>query len=83
VVTTSGIATGVAADTEKVHKMKSSVGRTPLCVASGINATNIYDYLPHVDCFIVATGVSDSFHELSVPKMRALVEILANSKRTS
>lgn len=57
VVTTSGPGTGLAADPEKIRKMKSAIGNFPLAIASGITHDNIGDYLGNSDCYIVSTGL--------------------------
>ncbi len=74
VVCTSGIGTGYAAD---IDKIKSMAGIAPLAIASGITPENITDYLPYVDNFLVATGISDSFTELNPDKLSKLI---ANKK---
>lgn len=74
VVTTSGPGTGHAADIEKIRRMKLALGETPLAIASGITPENVGDYLPVADCFLVATGISQSFTELDPARVRALVE---------
>lgn len=74
VVTTSGPGTGHAADLEKIRRMKLALGNTPLAIASGITPENVGDYLPHADCFLVATGISRDFTELDPLRVRALVE---------
>jgi len=79
VVTTSGIATGVPADIEKVKKIKMAIGKVPLALASGVSSENVHLYSKFVDCFIVPTSVSDSFHELSEVKMQELVSKLATT----
>lgn len=70
VVTTSGDATGLAAPLQKITLMKEALGETPLAVASGITVENVEGYLPYVDYFLVATGISRSFHELD-PELTA------------
>jgi uncharacterized protein len=74
VITTSGKGTGVAAEVSKVQRMKSVMMKHPLAVASGITPENVSEYMPHVDCFLVATGVSDSHTELNPLRVRALAE---------
>ena len=74
VVTTSGPGTGHAADVEKIARMKRALGDTPLAIASGITPDNVAAYLPHADCFLVATGIRRSFTELDPARVRALVE---------
>lgn len=73
VVTTSGPGTGEAAPVEKIAQMKSALGKAPLAIASGITPENIADYLPHADCFLVATGISRSWNEFDPRRVEALV----------
>jgi hypothetical protein len=59
--------------------MKAALGRSPLAVASGITPDNVCEYLPHADCFLVATGISQSFHDLDPRRVARLVaEVRAN-----
>jgi predicted TIM-barrel enzyme len=76
VITTSGVGTGKAADVGKIRKMKEAIGDHPLAIASGITPENVQEYMPHADCFLVATGVSDSHTELNRGRVRALVKAL-------
>lgn len=76
VVTTSGDGTGIAADVDKIRIMKEAVGDHPLAIASGITPENISDYLPYADCFLVATGVSDSHTELNPRRVRMLADAI-------
>jgi hypothetical protein len=76
VVTTSGDATGEAARIEKIAMMKRAIGSFPLAIASGISPENVGDYLPHVDCFLVATGISRDFHELDPGRTRTLANLV-------
>lgn len=73
VVTTSGSGTGVAATLDKIQRMKAALDSFPLAIASGITPENIGEYLPHADCFLVATGISRSFHELDPKRVARLV----------
>ena len=73
VVTTSGAGTGQAASLEKIAAMKAALGDLPLAIASGITPENVRDYLPISDCYLVATGIGDSFEELNPSKVAALV----------
>ncbi len=75
-MTTSGPGTGEAADIDKIRTMKSALGDHPLAIASGITPENVHEYLPYTDCFLVATGVSDSHTELNRAKVRALARKL-------
>ncbi len=77
VVTTSGEGTGIAADINKIRLMKQAIGEYPLAIASGITPENISQYLPYVDCFLVATGISDSQSEINPVRLRKLVRAIA------
>ncbi|MEI8339468.1 MAG: adenine phosphoribosyltransferase [bacterium] len=76
VVTTSGEATGIAPSIEKIIAMKNAIGSHPLANASGINLANVEPYLPYVDCFLIATGISRSFTELSLPHVDAMHQMI-------
>jgi hypothetical protein len=76
VITTSGVGTGKAADVTKIRTMKEAIGDYPLAIASGITPENVNQYMPHADCFLVATGVSDSHTELNPIRVRALSKAL-------
>eukprot|EP01063_Lacrimia_lanifica_P006271 TRINITY_DN1378_c0_g1_i1.p1 TRINITY_DN1378_c0_g1~~TRINITY_DN1378_c0_g1_i1.p1 ORF type:complete len:577 (+),score=194.08 TRINITY_DN1378_c0_g1_i1:88-1818(+) len=74
VVMTSGVATGAAADLAKMAVMRRGVGPfKPLGLASGVTPENVAAYLPYVDLILVATGVSDGFHELDARKLGTLM----------
>jgi len=74
VVTTSGNATGEAPTIDKIIEMKSVLEDFPLAVASGITPENISNYLPYVDFFLVAKGISKSFYELDPDKLDRLID---------
>ncbi len=74
VVTTSGPGTGRAADAHKLQRMKSVMGEATLALASGVTPENVTLYLPHVDCLMVATGISASFNELDPHQVDRLVQ---------
>lgn len=76
VVTTSGLATGASPPVTKIRQMREALGETPLAVASGVDASNVERYLPYVDVFLVATGISKNFHQLNIDKVRELAEII-------
>ena len=78
VVTTSGAATGESASVEKIRDMKQAIAPTPLAIASGITAANVPDYLPWVDYFLVATGISRDFYTLDSQKTKQLAQIIHN-----
>lgn len=79
VVTTSGPGTGESASVEKIARMKAALGTTPLAIASGITPENVSDYLPHADCFLVATGISKSWSEFDPAKVKALVRAVRSN----
>ena len=62
--TTSGDATGVAANMDKVIAMKEEISNYPLAIASGLDPLNVTNYIPYIEYGLVATGISKSFHEL-------------------
>ena len=73
VVTTSGPGTGHAASVDKLRAMKEALVGSPLAVASGVTPENVADFMPFVDVFLVATGISRSFTELDPELVSALV----------
>lgn len=72
--TTSGQATGKAADLKKIAEMKEAIGNYPLAVASGLDPDNISQYMNYLDYGLVATGISTNFHELSQEKLKLILE---------
>ena len=80
VITTSGEGTGIAADVAKIKTIKAAVGGTPLALASGVTAENVESYLPYVEYFLVATGISKSFDYLCPEKLSELQSIISGWK---
>ena len=76
--TTSGIGTGVAADLDKIIKMKEMIGDSPLAIASGITPENVNSYLPYIDYFLVATGISKDFYNFDENKLKDLNNKIKN-----
>ena len=74
VITTSGPGTGHAADPAKIAAIRAGAGDHPLALASGVTPENVDDYLPWVDAYLVATGISRDFEHLDPARTRALVE---------
>ena len=74
VVTTSGIATGNAAEISKIATFRSALPDTPIALASGITPENAADY-EMVDCFMVATGINiaDDFYNIDPAKLSSLI----------
>ena len=77
VVTTSGRATGEAASIQKIAQMRAECSNVAMALASGVTPTNAASYLPFVDCFMVATGVSPpgDFYNFDPLQLRALVHV--------
>ena len=57
VITTSGLGTGLAAEVDKVEAMRSTGVVHPIGLASGITPENVGTFLPHVDAYLVASGI--------------------------
>ena len=74
VVTTSGVATGEAANLDKIAAFRSALPNSPLALASGITAENVSKYLM-VDCFMVATGINftNDFYNIDPKKLHLLI----------
>jgi predicted TIM-barrel enzyme len=72
--TTSGQATGVAAEVEKIQKMKKELGDYPLAIASGLTPENIDTYNKMIEYGLVATGISKSFYEFDEKKLKAILK---------
>jgi hypothetical protein len=78
VVTTSGIATGHAADLGKIETFRKACGDTPIAIASGITPQNVHQYAELVDCLMVATGINiqDDFYNIDPARLNNLMENL-------
>ena len=76
VVTTSGIATGNAADISKITTFRAALPDTPIALASGITPDNAAEYAM-VDCFMVATGINitDDFYNIDPEKLGLLISV--------
>ena len=76
-VTTSGVATGEAADRAKVAAFRRGCGDAPLALASGVTPENAAVYAPDVDAMLVATGINRSgdFYEIDPEKLRRLLAV--------
>lgn len=77
VVTTSGVATGHAADLAKIRTFRAALGDAPLALASGITPGNAAQYCGLVDCFLVATGINfeNDFHNIDPRRLDALLAV--------
>lgn len=74
--TTSGAATGVAADMKDLSQLHEGIGNAPLAVASGVTPSNFEAHAAYVTHILVATGVSSSFYEFD----RLLLEDLIHRR---
>ena len=74
-VTTSGAATGKAADRAKIAAFRRGCGDTPLALASGVTPENAAGYAPDVDAMLVATGINrpGDFYEIDPARLRRLL----------
>ncbi len=77
VVTTSGTATGQAADMSKITGFRRGLGLAPLAIASGITPDNAAAYAADVDCFLVATGINHpgDFYTIDPARLSALLSL--------
>ena len=71
VITTSGKSTGSAPPVDKMRNFKEAADGHPLAVASGMDKFNVEKFMPYVDCFLVATGISKNFTALDPRKTEA------------
>jgi predicted TIM-barrel enzyme len=77
VVTTSGVATGQAADLTKIADFRRGLGAAPLAIASGVTPDNAALYAADVDCFLVATGINrpGDFYTIDPARLAALLHL--------
>ncbi len=82
VVTTSGRATGSAADPARVAALAWKVS-PPAAVglASGVTPENVGDYLPHAHAFLVASGIESAWGVLDPARVRALADAVERGPR--
>jgi uncharacterized protein len=76
-VCTSGVATGKAVDLSKIEIFRREIGDTALTLASGITPENAHLYAPHVDGFMVATGINrdGDFYNIEPAKLAQLLKL--------
>lgn len=72
--TTSGEATGKAADLSKLILMKEHLKDYPLGIASGLTPDNVHEYAPFIEYGLVATGISKDFHTFDSLKLKKIIE---------
>lgn len=79
-VCTSGFATGIEADANKIEVFREGIGEHVLALASGITPDNAMVYAD-VDCFMVATGINiaDDFYNIDKQKLARLLTITQSS----
>lgn len=77
VVTTSGSATGVAANVKKISDMREGCGNVAMALASGVTPENASQYATLVDAFLVATGISPpgDFYNLDPVRLATLLQV--------
>lgn len=82
VVTTSGVATGRAADAAKIETFRLGCKDHPLGLASGVTPENIADYREIVDAILVATGINfeNDFYNIDPARLALL---MAGARQTS
>jgi len=75
-VCTSGVATGMEADKDKIATFRAHIGEHVLALASGITPENAKTY-HDVDCFMVATGINveGDFYNIDPQKLSRLMTI--------
>ena len=80
VVTTSGSATGHAAEDGKIADFRAGLGDAPMALASGVTPANAARYGRDVDCFLVATGINrdGDFHNIDPVRLDALLKVTRN-----
>ena len=77
VVCTSGPGTGVAADVGKVNSLRAGLGGDhAMALASGVTPENVRRYMPHVQAFLVGTGVESRLGVLDPNKIAALLRAM-------
>ena len=74
-VTTSGVATGHAADLTKIETFRRACGDHPLAIASGVTPENVHLYAGQLDAILVATGINfdGDFYNTDPARLRELV----------
>lgn len=82
VITTSGPATGVPPDIEKMKWFREILSPDRLlAVASGINLENIESFLPYVDHFLVSSSLEDSYGRFNEERLKKMVGIVESYSR--
>ncbi len=78
VVTTSGVATGEAADLDKINVFRQACKAHPLAVASGVNPQNVSLYAADLDAILIATGINypGDFYNIDPMRLQAVLSIV-------
>lgn len=77
VITTSGPRTGHPPNVEKIDKIRTLAGpKKRIALASGMTPENVEPFLPLVDYFLVATGISHSHTELDPVRVKMMAQKL-------
>ena len=77
VICTSGPGTGLAADVGKVSALRSGLGGDhAMALASGVTPENVRRYMPHVQAFLVGTGIESRLGVLDPNKIEALLRAM-------
>jgi uncharacterized protein len=81
VPTTSGVATGHAADGAKIQTFRQALADRPLALASGVTPENAGDYVNDVDALLVATGINHrgDFYNIDPARLSALLTLCRNA----
>lgn len=76
VITTTGPATGEAADPAKINAFRAGAGDHPIAVASGITPENAVTFSA-ADCFVVATGINRAgdFYNIDPTRLAKLIDV--------
>jgi uncharacterized protein len=76
-VCTSGVATGHAADMDKIRTFRRGLGVQAMTLASGITPDNAHLYMDDVDGFMVATGINrdGDFYNIEAAKLARLLKL--------
>ncbi len=83
-VTTSGTATGEAAELAKIETFRTACGDHPLAVASGVTPDNVDLYAGLVDAILVATGINHDgdFYNIDPARLRRLIKAVRDHALT-
>ncbi len=76
-VCTSGVATGHAADSDKIKTFRRGLGDHAMTLASGVTPDNAHLYMDDVDGFMVATGINrdGDFYNIEAAKLARLLKL--------